>query len=138
MRQAPCALIGAGCVRCVLVGTIDRAIDGHVPIDIACSAGVSKNLGEDTVPGSVSGVAAVSFPHCLPGTEVLVWEIAPGDACPRSIHDAFDDPAIVFKRSGSFASIRGQERFDLLPLPISEYSVSLLRSHQSTGSVLEW
>lgn len=119
----------------MLVSTIDRAIDGDVPIDIVCGVGISENLGEDTVPGAVGGVAVVSFPHCLPGAEVLTWEVAPGDTCPISIHDAFDDPAIVLKRACSLTCIGGQERLDALPLFVGEDVMSLVCSHSSSVSV---
>lgn len=89
----------------MLVGTIDRAIDGDVPIDVAGSVGISENLGEDAVPGAVGGVAAVSFPHCLPGAEVFSWKVAPGDAGPVSVGDALDDPTVVFEGSSSFALV---------------------------------
>lgn len=85
----------------MLVGTIDRAIDGDVPIDITGSVGISENLGEDAVPGTVGGVATVSFPHCSPRAEVFSGKVAPGDAGPIPVGDALDDSTVVFERSSS-------------------------------------
>lgn len=113
----------------MLVGTVDGAIDGDVPIDVTRSIGIRKHVGQHPVPGAVGGVAAVAFPYCLPGAEVLAWQVAPGDAGPVSVDDSFDDSTVVLKRSGSFADVRGQQWFDFLPLLISEYSVSLICRH---------
>src|SRR5699024_5085577 len=90
------------------------------------------------VPGAVGGVAAVTFPYRLPRSEVLTGQIAPGDAGTVAVDDSLDDSTVVLKRSGSFADIRGQQWFNLLPLLISEDLMSLLRSHNTTVSVLEW
>src|SRR5699024_1708417 len=71
-------------------------------------------------------------------SEVLTGQIAPGDAGTVAVDDSLDDSTVVLKRSGSFADIRGQQWFNLLPLLISEDLMSLLRSHNTTVSVLEW
>lgn len=74
-------------------------------------------------------VASVSFPHGLPWTEVFSWEVAPGDACPVSVNDAFDDSTVVLERASSLAPVGGQEWSDTCPLLVGEYFMSLVCSH---------
>ncbi len=102
------------------------------------AASASERPGQHTVPSAVSGVAAVTFPRRLSGAEVFTGQVTPGDSSPVAVDDSFDDSTVVLKRSGSLALVRGQQRFDPRPLLISENSVSLLCSHVSTVTVLEW
>lgn len=46
---------------------------------------------------SGGGVAAVAFPYCLPGTEVLAWQVLPGGAGSVSVDDSFDDSTVVLR-----------------------------------------
>ena len=92
----------------MLVGTIDGAIHGDVPVDITGSISIRKYVGQHPVPGAIGGVAAVALPHCLPGPEVLTGQVTPGDASTVAVDDSFDDPPVVLKRSGSLTSVRGQ------------------------------
>lgn len=110
----------------MLVGTIDRAIDGDVPIDITGGVGISENLSEDTIPGAVGAVATVSFPHCLPGAEVFLWKVAPGDAGPLPVCDALDDSTVVLERPSSPPLVGRQEWFYALPLFVGENAMSLI------------
>ena len=95
----------------MLVSTIDRAIDGDVPIDVAGSVG--QDLGQYSVPGALGGVSSVSFPHRWPGAEVFSRKVAPGDSGPVPIDDTHDDSAVVREWTGSLARAGGQKRFDV-------------------------
>jgi hypothetical protein len=92
----------------VLVSTVDRTIDRDIPTDVTGSVGIGKHLSQRSVPGAVGGVAAVAFPDCLPGADVLKWQIAPGDAGPVTVDDSLEVSAIVLKRSSSFTGVRRQ------------------------------
>lgn len=81
----------------MLVGTIDGAVDGDIPIDATGRVGFREHSDQHTVPRAISGVAVMAFPYRLPESEVLTRQIAPGDACTISIDDSFDYPAIVLR-----------------------------------------
>lgn len=82
----------------MLVSTIDRAIDGYVPIDITSSVGIGNGLSEGSVPGAVD-IASVAFPHGLPWAEELPGQVAPREPHAIPIDDSFNDPTIILKRS---------------------------------------
>ena len=105
IRRSPCVLVRARRVRCMLVATIDGAIHGDVPVDITGSISIRKYVGQHPVPGAIGGVAAVTFPYCLPRPEMLARQVTPGDASAVAVDDSFDDSPVVLKRSGSFADV---------------------------------
>lgn len=94
VRPGPCVLPWSRRVRRVLVGTVDRRVHRHDPVNVPDSVGMGQRCGEHLVPGPIADIAAMAFPHRLPRAE-LIGEVSPGDARAVSVDDAFDSPATV-------------------------------------------
>lgn len=83
-------------------------------IGVAGSTSIGKYVNQDAPPGAIKAVASVTFPYFMPPLEMLVRKVAPGDTCP--IDDSFDGSTVDFRSSDSLASIRKDEKVDLLSL----------------------
>ena len=84
----------------------DRRIHADFPINLACRVGVRDQLRQRAIPGAVTGIATVTFPDRLPGTELLAWQIPPRDPSAEPEDDAFNDPTIVTERMPPTARVR--------------------------------
>src|SRR5699024_3163902 len=88
----------------------------------------------DLVPDSQPGVEVVTLPHRLRGPEPVPGQVTPGDPGAGPVDDALDHHPIVLERMPLAPVVRGQQRLDPLPLPISKDLMPRRRrsSHQTT------
>lgn len=112
------------------MSTVDRRIDRHIPVNVARGISFSENMCEHTVPGAICCVAAMPFPHRLPGT-IPVREITPRDPGPVPVDDALYNAAVVTEGAAFAALIRWQEWLDSFPLCIRELRKSRPLRHNS-------
>lgn len=97
-------MVGAGKVRAVLMGTVDRRVDRHVPVNVTRSVGLGQDVREYAVPGAVGCVAAMPLPDGLPRA-IPFRQITPRDPGPVAVDDAFYDAAIVSERTAFTAFV---------------------------------
>src|SRR5699024_10685653 len=131
---APCGLVRAGGVGPVLVGTVDRRVHRHRPVDVTASISLSHQYRVDLVPHSQPRVEVVALPHRLPGSEPLPGQIPPRNTSPSTIDDALHDHPVVLERMPLTTLVRGQQRLNPLPLLIRKSPIPgrCSSSHPST------
>ena len=123
-------LLDPGCVRGVLVGTVDRGVHRHRPVDVTGGIGLSEDLPGHGVLGAVGGIPALAFPHCLPRAEAF-GQVTSDYARAVPVDDALDDSAVVAEMSALSAGRGRQHRFDVGPLAVGEL-LEAVGGHVST------
>src|SRR5690606_23066027 len=121
---APCVALGAGGVRCVLMGSVDRGIHRDHPVHLALGIGLGGQFGKDPVPGAVIGELLVPLPHRLPRPEHLPGKIPPRDPGAVAVGDRLHHGAVITVGTPHLALVARQQRLDSLPLLISENPVT--------------
>lgn len=101
----------------VLMGTIDRGIHRHLPIDQSSRVSLGQQGSKDLVPGTVNTETSVPFPDRLPRSEVL-GKIAPGNPYPVAVDHSFGCSPVVVERPSAFARRVRHERRDQVPLRV--------------------
>lgn len=101
----------------------DRRIHRHGPVDLPRRVGFGEDLREHTIPGAITGIAAVPLPHRLPRPELAPWEIPPWDPRPEPVRDPLDHPPVITERMTPHTRIRRQQRLDPRPLLIREHPI---------------
>lgn len=111
------------------MGTVDRRVDRDDPTDQPGGVGVGEQGLQNPVPGPVNGVAAVSFPHRLPGAEVF-RQVTPGNSGAVAVNHPFEDLTGVPERATPPAVTGRQEGFDASPLVSGELLVAVGGGHE--------
>lgn len=117
------------------MGTHDRGVGGEELLDRFLSAFRDESgLGDssqDRVVGAVGGVAEVSFPHGLPGSE-LFRQIPPGAASAVAPADAFEYESVVGPRAAAASGSLREQMGDRVPQVVRDHFASRHAASVST------
>lgn len=117
------------------MGTYDCRVGGEELLDRFLS--VIRNQSslddspQDRLIGAIGGVAEVSFPHGLPGSE-LFRQIPPGAAGAVAPADAFEDESVVGPRAAAAPGSLREEMGDRVPQVVCDHSASRHAASVST------
>ena len=104
----------------MLIGAVDRGVHGHLPLNQASRISLRKQPGHNCVPCSIATETSVTFPDGLPRTE-RIGQIPPRDTRPIPINDAFENAAVVLKRTTRTIPRRWHQRRESSPFTVRQH-----------------
>ena len=87
----------------MLVGTVDRRVHRYLPIDLSEVIGLCQKHPVNPVPGPVPAQATVTFPDCLPRSE-LRRQVPSRNPAPVPVDDALNNLAMIAERPAPLLS----------------------------------
>lgn len=108
---------------------VDRGVHRHRPVQSAVGISGRQQRHQHPVPGPVTGVATMTFPHRLPRPELRSRQVTPRDAGAIPVDDAFHHTPIITERMTTTPLVGGQQTRNPLPLSITEVPIPRSRRH---------